>query len=71
MRAGAIGGDPDAGSTEPAVYGAVPLVVVAVGVIARYIPARRTSRITPWRRYRSTKGVRARRRSQLDSTRNR
>jgi ABC-type antimicrobial peptide transport system permease subunit len=25
----------------------VPLVVVAVGVIARYIPARRTSRIDP------------------------
>jgi len=34
-------------NTEPAVYGAVLLLVVAVGVIACYIPAQRTSRVDP------------------------
>ena len=34
-------------TTEPAVYGAVLLLVVAVGVIACYIPAQRTSRVDP------------------------
>jgi putative ABC transport system permease protein len=34
-------------TTEPAVYGAVLLLVVAVGSIACYIPAQRTSRVDP------------------------
>jgi putative ABC transport system permease protein len=34
-------------TTEPAIYAAVLLLVVAVGVIACYIPAQRTSRVDP------------------------
>jgi putative ABC transport system permease protein len=33
--------------TEPAIQGAVLLLVAAVGVIACYIPAQRTSRVDP------------------------
>jgi predicted permease len=34
-------------TTEPAVYGAVLLLVIAVGVVACYIPAQRTGRVDP------------------------